>query len=361
MFKHALLLLMLTIGVGFAVADEFPIGMYGVKRSDAYFKDMKNAGFSIVHCYATRGANEKEAKRLLDNAEKHQFKAMLCLRGVRWYKKHKDFTGILEFIKKIKDHPALSICMLEDEPKNNQLKTVIKLNELIKAEAPSLPTAVVEQWDSGWWHYGSNKKCSDILMQDLYPVGDQSFPNAPLNKFSDFIGKGIKLGKPLMPVVQIFNFKVYPKEVKRRKYTGKCRYPNKTEVKFMTWSSVARGVSGIFYYSLERSLQLDRKGKYLNNVVFPISRELRDFSKLAAPLQEPSAKQLGENKSYFVGYWKRDSGEYMVIVNNSKSKQDCQIKLSSKGFTPWGTSRETAKIQNSKIELLPWETVILKK
>lgn len=346
MVKYLLLLLMLTLGAELGASDKFLIGMYGVKRNDVLFKDMKNAGFNIVHCYATRGANEKEAKRLLDNAAKHQLNVMLCLRGVKWYQKYNNFSRLLEFVKKFKDHPALSIYMLEDEPRKEQLKIIIKLNKMIKTEASSLSSAVVVQQDSGWWNYGTNEKCSDILMLDFYPVGDQSFPNAPLNKFSSFIGKGILLGKPLMPVIQIFNFKVYPKEVKRREYTETCRYPDKTELKFMTWSSVARGVSGIFYYSLERSLQLDRQGKYLKTVVFSITRELREFSILAAPLHKISAKYSEDNKRYFVGYWKRDSGEYLVIVNNCKTRQRCQIKLPSKGFAPWGTTRNTVSPQS---------------
>lgn len=366
--KNSILTMLLFIGIlSSNIASElFPIGVYSAPLNGSYFAEMKEAGINIVHSYAATGTDKNKSMEntqiLLENATKHQLQVMLYLRCTWWSKQPSGISGAMNSMQPFQNHPAVVMCLLDDEPKEKMLEEIIQLNSLVKASTPRLKTMVVEQWNTGWWRYGEKSDSCDILMIDAYPIGDKQFPESDMINYSHFMSAGLKRNKPIIPVIQICNLKNFPIVVEQRKYdANQCRFPNAIEIKFMTWSTIVQGAAGIFYFSFERALQGDPKGNWLRSTFFPITKELREFSILVTPLQEITKKQSGIEDSFFAGYWKRPQGEFLVITNNRPEKQICQISLPNTDFQPWGNTRITAILQDGNIELEPWETVIFNK
>ncbi len=343
--------------------QEYPIGVYGCYPNGRYFQEMKDAGVSVVHTYAIGGSQSGEATaQFLENAGKHQLKVMFYLRAPWWNTDGRTVDGAMQYFREYKDHPALAMCLLADEPKENILEYIKTFNTEVKKIKPDLPTAVVENRVKGWWKYAVDTTTSDILMFDFYPVGDKPFPEMNLALYTQFLDAAAKYKKPFMPVIQINNLNVFPNIVKQRGYQAdQCRYPNETELKFMIWTAVSQGAKGIFFYSLERAFQRDPKRVWLDGTFLPQVRELREFSELAAPLPEITAVKNGADNKFYAAYWKRAGGEYAVIANNSGAKQVCRIQLPLNDFKPWGSTRADAVVNNGVIELEPWESVILTK
>lgn len=359
------LCMMVLAGV-FTVANAgeaaYPIGVYGVFGNDRYFAEMKEAGINFVHYYGTSKdtpAAKKQTETFLAGAEKHGLEVMFCLRAGAWAKQPDGIAGAVEHFRPYAARAKM--LLLDDEPKEHELKNIENANLALKAAFPQLKTAVVEQWATGWWRYGKSADAGDILMLDAYPVGDQPFPirDAMLN-YSRFMSAGFKLGKPLMPVIQLCNLNVFPQVVKQRGLdAAKCRFPNAAEMRFMTWMPVVRGATGVFYYSLARAVQRDPKGEWLRGVFFPLVKELREFSELAAPLEQATERQTGADESFYAAHWKRGERSFTVVCNNRPEPQECQLSLPCKGFKPYGGTRPDVKIENGAVTLQPWETIIL--
>ncbi len=351
-------------GVLSAEEGAYPIGVYGVFGNDRYFAELKEAGVNFVHYYGTgkdTPAAKEQTESFLNGAEKHGLDVMFCLRAGTWAKQP---DGIARAVEHFRPYAARAkMLLLDDEPKEQELKNIESANLALKAEFPQLKTAVVEQWAKGWWRYGKSADACDILMLDAYPVGDQPFPiRDAMLSYSKFMSAGFKMDKPLMPVIQLCNLNVFSQVVKQRKLdAAKCRFPNAAEMRFMTWMPVVRGAAGVFYYSLARAVQGDPKGEWLRGVFFPMVKELREFSELAAPLAQATEQQVGADESFYAAYWKRGEREFTVVCNNRPEPQICELSLPCKDFKPRGGTRADVKIENGTVTLQPWETVILER
>lgn len=351
--------------------NEFPIIMYAVHMDDKTMSQLKEMGVNYVHSYSTGRDTPKSeaiANKLLSQAQKHDLKVMFFMRGRYWAKKDNGNEGIKKIVDKYKNSPALGMWMLADEPKPKIKDKIIAYNEIVQNSGSKAPSTLVIHWVKDWWRYGKGNTC-DFLMQDFYPVGDQAFPNAPLNNFTKYISGGKKFDKPIIPVLQIFNFKVFPGESKSRKYDiSKCRYPNLEEMRYMIFAPMCMGARGMAFYSFARARQLDRKGKWQNAVLSPAISELSKFANLTAPAQTPSQTIIPADKKYFAAFWLRKTGNWAVVVNSTKSTQVIEIELPKntnvKKISKWGNTSKSLKvsIRNNKLKmsLSPWDTAILK-
>jgi hypothetical protein len=350
---------------------EFPIIMYAVHINDESMSKLKKMGVNYVHSYSTGKDDARsieKARKLLVLAEKHGLKVMFYLKGRYWAKKENGATSLKKIVELFKDSPALGMWMLADEPRPKTKEKIIHFNEIVRKYGNNKPTTLVIHWIKDWWRYGKGNTC-DFLMQDSYPVGDKPFPDAPLNLLTKYISAGVKLDHPVIPVLQTFNFKVFPRELKKRKYNAnKCRYPNIQEMRFMIFAPMCMGVRGMAFYSFARACQLDKKGVWQRNVLAPAISELKRFTDSVTPAQKPTKVIASPDKKYYAALWLRKSGRWMVIVNNTKSVQNVAVELPGKlkvdSIEKWGNTDKALNIsiKNNKIKavLKPWDTAILK-
>ena len=350
--------------------EKFPVIAYSSEPlTDTNFKLLKDLGFNMVHSYKTGRDDEKNIKRglkLLDLAQKHGIKVMFNLRGKDWAGKNFDIKRFVKFVRNFKNHPALGMWYLYDEPKINALPNLLKLYGALKQETPTVPIAVAMCWSIDWSKFG---EAYDILMPDIYPVGDQPFPQAPLEQFTDFTQQSVDLGKPVIPVAQMLNWRVFPKMAEQRKFDlKKCRYPNTEELRYWMFASAVMGTKGIAWYSYYWTMSHDGAKKWASEVFKPALKEYKDFIKATDILKYRQVMNRSKDAKMLSMLCQNDNKEYLVVVNNWPLERKnvnrwLENMIMDAKLTPWGNTRKTkAVVQKGKLILEspmnPWEVFV---
>jgi len=347
-------------------SDEFPIGMYSVD-SEGAMKQAREMGIRYVHTYGM--GNDASPEGIADDiaymdlAQTHELKVMVYLNGRKWVADH----GLLEMHKivlALKDHPALGFWLFYDEPAGKLTSAeLLPFYWLIKYETPDVPVAIVEAWTKDWW---KTTEVCDILQLDSYPVRDEPFPNAPLGNVTEFIGRAVALkSAPIMPVLQCMNWKVMPDYVKSKGIDpDDCRYPSADEVYYWSYSSLAQGTRGLFWWSYYRSIQ----GGYgwINSTFKEAMLEVREFVDLVAPAHEAEIFEFAPDEDVHIAIWDRPAGKHVVLANGQPIAR--KISRGTEGrladgtkLTPWGHTRDAgATVADGRITVQaePWETFV---
>lgn len=347
-------------------SDEFPIGMYSVD-SEGAMAQVKEMGVDYVHTYALGADTTPEAlakyQAYMDAAQKHGLKVMVYLNGRRWVSNH----GLLEMHKivmALKDHPALGFWLLYDEPSGTHTpRDLMPFYWLLKYETPQVPVAIVEAWAKDWWE---DAKACDLLQLDAYPVKDEEFPTSPIGNVTTFVGRGVKLGSvPIMPVLQCYNRKVMDlKDTATSEEARKFRYPNATELYYWSYSSLAQGVRGLFWWSYYRSVQ--NGYGWINTEFKSAMQEVRRFVDLVKPAHKPEVFQYAPDEDVYMALYRRPTGTYLVMANGQPiarriSRGTEKLLADEATLEPWGHTRAAeAKVTGGKVtvEAQPWETFV---
>ena len=348
---------------------EFPIGMYSVDSARA-MEQVAKMGVGYVHTYAggrgTDEANMARDRAYLDAAQQHGLKVMFNLNGGVWLKREDGVAEMLKLVAAFKDHPALGFWYLYDEPdKHYTAEQLRPYYEAIKQATPDIPVAICTAWSEGWMKHMS---VLDILMTDIYPVTGRPFPEAKLDHVTKFTAGALKLGKPVMPINQCFNWKALAGDEKeyRGSPVADLRYPNGAELRYWCYSGLCQGVRGMFWWSYARSIQCGYG--WINGPFGETMREFAEFTRLVSPAHEPLIFERARDDDTFMALWQRPGGSYLVLVNAwplarplSRWMED---KLQAGTLTPYGTTRDAgATLEKGRLtvpEALPWETFVWK-
>jgi len=236
----------------------FPIGLYSV-GSETNLAEIADAGFSLVAGPARRG--------FLDAAKANGIGVMASPGSSAG--DHFNPAKVRSTVAKLDGHPALWSWYLIDEPDMQRVSPgrVEAAHRVVKQAGASKPTSLVlYQGDEAQW-YGN---IADITMVDRYPV-----PWLPLANFSQHIHKtrlAADRDRPVIAVIQSFDWtghqSVLPGE-------ENLRPPTELELRSMTYSALARGANGIFYYSYAEMRLKDRKYPELWEALKRVVKEVR--------------------------------------------------------------------------------------
>lgn len=348
---------------------KFPMAMYAVPATDDNFEAVRSMGINYVHLYGlTKDPLDEAAlariQQYLDLAEKHQLKVMLDLDGSRRVPGKLD--AMRTVVQRFKNHPALGFWYLFDEPDNKKLtaKDLAPFYEMIKAESPDIPVAVCHAWTTHWYAFND---VQDILMQDTYPVSGAPFPEARLDIQTRFTKGAMKIaeGKPVMPVLQFFNWRsmAKPEDKEYRKYpVEKLRYPNAQEMRYLCFSTIAQGAEGLGFYSYMRSVMTDPQwGK---TIAAPVLLDVRKFTDQLNG-SKPEHLTTGEDEKAILTRWKGKDATYLILVNASPETRRMEYSVdlpANATLQNWGKTRDaSAIINNGKISVEqanPWEIFI---
>ena len=274
------------------------------------------------------------------------------------------FEKLRAAVREWKDHPALGMWYLFDEPAPELHGKLLSIYKMLKAETPGIPVGVCLSWIKG---YQTFNDCADILMPDHYPVKNQKFPDAPLNHFSHFVWDMKRLKKPVMPVAQIMSFVNYSWAVKIDPKS--CREPNAQEIRYFNFSAMTMDVCGIAYYSFYDIWRQRRFKSYFLKEVKPVSLELREFARAVDGMKfECHSKKIGTGypPKFFCASWQKDGRSLIVFVNNTSKPVEGEFQLErtlpSGSLNPWGQTR-SVKGANLGSRLVlervdPWEVLI---
>ena len=221
---------------------EYPVGIYSVGGS-LNLPDIAEAGFNLV-----TGPAEID---YLDAAQRNGLKVLASPGSSAG----ESFDGVKarSTISLFDRHPALWSWYLIDEPDMHWVSPskVEEAHNTLKRAGATKPTSLVlYKGDESQW-YGN---IADITMVDRYPV-----PWLPLANFSQHIHKTRLATDPIRPVIaviQSFDWSAHQSVLPGEE---NLRPPTEYELRNMTYSALARGANGIFFYSYADMLLKERK------------------------------------------------------------------------------------------------------
>jgi hypothetical protein len=234
----------------------YPLVLLGVPPTEEDFQRMAEMGFNATLYYGFWFAGDPASSKsmegiqaYLDLAQKHGLKVGFQLDG--WRRVPREQLGleqVRKIVRRFKDHPALGFWYLYDEPnilvsrekklgylKRISLKAYPKLLEgskkalakltkeqkamleerttpqellpfyqAVKRESPGVPVCVTVTSDTTTWR--GYEKTYDLFAFDSYPVFGLPFPRSDLRTVTDLNQRALRMGKPVLPILQVFNW-----------------------------------------------------------------------------------------------------------------------------------------------------------
>ena len=332
-----------TAGCRVARPAAYPIGLYSV-GSVTNLAEIADAGFSLVAGPARRG--------FLDAAKANGIGVIASPGSSAG--EHFNAAKVRSTVAKLDGHPALWSWYLIDEPDMHSVspEKVKAAHRFVKRLGATKPTSLVlYQGDSAKW-YGD---IADITMVDRYPV-----PWLPLANFSQHIHKtrlATNAERPLIAVIQSFDWTAHQSMLPGEE---NLRPPTERELRSMTYSSLARGANGIFYYSYADMRLKERKypelWKSLKRVVGEVRRREALFA--AEHVWWPKAHHFENQDTRFNAALeasvqsvllqvKRDDGllppgHYILAVNTTSLPHTYRFRL------PWETTGQVPVLEEGR-------------
>ncbi len=362
--KLSAILLCLLSAVSALHAD-FPIGIYQMDpAAESTYEHIKGI-FNYTQSYM-QPADAKFADKVR-LAEQYGLKMLIPVLAKNFREKSDYMDEVRELVLKYKESPCLGMWYLYDEPEGAETREILtEVYKLLKKETPGIPVALCIAWTKD---YPAFKNCADILMPDYYPVKNEVFPEAKLNLFAQFIWNVSRLGKDIMPIAQLMNWKGYPEAMAQKNIDpATCRYPSAAEIRYCNFAAMAMNIKGMFYYSFY-NVWRDKQIPYLEQTAGPAIRELRDFAEQVngtefTALTTPIGK--GNLPDYLAASWVENGDCRIVLVNNTATELignfTLQQSAGSGKLIPWGKTRDVkASVQGKTLKLdklAPWEVMV---
>ena len=198
-------------------------------------------GMRLIMPYVAKDVKPETIRAFLDRAKQVGMKVLLEI--YRPLVESENISGVRNFIRTYKNHPAVYGWYLYDEPEVKKLiplspQLLIGLYQVIKQEDRSKPVAIV---------FADTRKISpyidalDILMWDWYPCHENEPEFDWVSGYRQDLYKVISLAstnnKKFYSVLQAYSDK-----------TLKLSLPTQAEIRYMFYLSVCSGVDGILFY-----------------------------------------------------------------------------------------------------------------
>ena len=324
--------------------DFFPLGLWyeggvGDARDNVLFADPAKAAPIYEKNFADIAAHginlivvpnspPEHHKLVLDTAEKHHVKVILelgldggpfghMIRGQRAMEDKAIDETLQNVLAPIKDHPALLRVQLLDEPPGDAFERYGHVAAAVRRFNPRTEPFCCLTGDSNGDAFVAASK-SDVVAFDMYPLapGAKEGDAKPLKDFATyadrFAGWAAKHDARSWAVIQCHAI------------TGGLRFPTPAEVRCMTYSSLATGNKGVFWF-LYQSEQVgqammdglvDRqfKSRPLWNEVGKLAKELAPLTDTLAKLK-PAPIKLESNADLARTFTDGFGNTYVIAVN----------------------------------------------
>ncbi len=194
---------------------------------------LKRQGFNAVDCWG--GDSLDGVEEMLDEAHAANLYGFGILFHGFFYKGRAegfDLEAIREGVARLKDHPALLLWELYDEPDagvpvDHLLKAYLLLREL----DPNHPVLLNFCFPDKFREYAV---AADIVSMDTYPI--PSLPVTTISDYMDALGASVDHQKPLQVVLQTYG-------------SVKGRMPTPEELRCMTYLAINHGARSTAFYS----------------------------------------------------------------------------------------------------------------
>ena len=258
----------------------FPIGIYAVSECEANgnsidraFRDLKAAGFNLVHRTSPNPLNEYE--KFLDLADKHGLKVFTL--PVSSYKKDFYFDSL---IPKTKHHDCILAWYLADDTASNTDPETVALRDrlckLLDTDHLTLQADAV-MMGGAFVRYREYVHTTDVFLPELYPVygkkphgGEVAEIVANMKVIREAIAEAGAPVKSVWPIIQHFDG-----------WGAWKRFPTFAELRAMSWQAIIHGGKGITWYAYHsrsgRGRGIAASPQYQRELM-TVSREIADVS-----------------------------------------------------------------------------------
>ena len=343
-------------------ADLPPIGFYSVKPwNDATFEHVKSLGGNYIQTYQFPHDESSVANitKFMNLAEKHDLKVLFTLRGAYWVKHMDRLEEFKKIIDRFKEHPALGMWYLFDEPPLKTLSDVRKLYNILKERSPKIKVAVCAAWTTGWM---KDIDVCDLLLVDNYPVADKTFPMHEYLNIT-FLRHAVSLarshgGKKAAPILQAINWKMYPWKVKRKNYdVSKLRFPNHRELRYWLFGSKVAGADGAFFFSYFNGMYVNKNRKFFDG---PLKMALSGYRELETTTNCRPPDAVLAQGVFTVAVWRKEGVVELLHESDVEENLSVHLEMKDSRLQPIaGTRRIKAEIADGELKIdgkaLPWE------
>ena len=266
-----------------------------------YEKNFADIAAHGVNVFVIPNSPPDHHRLVLDTAQKHGLKAILelgldggpfghMIRGQQPMDDGVVRATIEKVLVPVKDHPALLRVQLLDEPPDEAFGRYGKIAEAVRAVGPRTePFCCLVGAADGDKFLAASK--SDVVAFDMYPIGVNTPPGdpKPLKEFAAYALRFTRWAEKhnagSWAVIQCHAI------------TGNLRFPTPAEMRCMTWSALANGSKGVFWflYQSERVGQammdglVDRefKARPLWDEVGRLTKEIAPLTATLTGLKDP--------------------------------------------------------------------------
>jgi Glycosyl hydrolases family 2, TIM barrel domain len=272
---------------------------------------------SVDTKYNPTSLNKVAIRAYLDNA--HKIGAKVLLEIYKPLVELENISGVKEFIRTYKNHPAVYAWYLYDEPevkKPTPLSPQLleRVYQAIKEEDRSRPVALVFADNRNIEPY---LKAMDILMWDWYPCheGDPEF--YWVSNYRKDLYKVLALAnlnkKKFYNVLQGSSYKPL-----------KLSLPTKAEIRYMFYLSIVSGADGLLFYTYYFSTPA-----WNQSVLYPMIKEFKPYiPAIIGGKDLSSALQLSSGdvdaKLFSIPYSKK---YVAIVVNHGQSATNLTVKF----------------------------------
>lgn len=270
------------LGPAPVAADAFPVGLFGI-RGTGDLAVLRGAGLDAAQSYLGDSAG---LQALAQEASRQGITLLASSAGpVRYLADEPEVTGMA---------PA-ELCRRYAE---------------LKRKEPSTKAAVAFGSGAAAAAYS---RCTDIVMVDWYPV-----PHLALDSVADQLDEARRGagGKPAWMILQAFDWRDFPQRNPKKPRVG--RFPDFSEIRFMTYLSIIHGAEGIFYYTFAKPGELTLKDSPEQwQAVQRIAGELRELKPI---LERGKPAEIPFSLAPGLEGWARDFGgrRYVIVLNRTR-------------------------------------------
>lgn len=308
----------------------FPIGVYSASTAD--FPSLAEAGFNVVHSYGWDHKSNAEVRawggQFLDAAAQNGLMALVGMN--RDEVTAQKYESSAERVLMFRDHPAVLAWHTMDEPGagvgQNDLKEIAAdafmpgIYRVVKENDSHHPvTAVVCRLAD----HERFTQSLDVHQADYYPIPPLPARNFIGTGFAGIVQHSQQLrevgrgSKPLWFVCQAFDYALYQKD--KDVPAEWQRFPTRQELRTMSYTAIASGARGVFYWSVNELRKLVREGQSSKDYWQRLSSVTRELHQLA-PVLAAETPETFLQQDNVVALIKSDGRDLYIIAANYERK-----------------------------------------
>ena len=297
----------------------FPLGWYDSIKNLSTPAKIASEGINLVMPYTGRG-NPQEVTAYLDKAAAAGIKVLVHI--PRDAIRRGQTAKVTQFVRQLKNHPAVFGWYLFDEPGFIDLSPNLlqKSYQAIKVEDPKHPIAVAFTKLLRVRNYLNSV---DIVMYDNYPCiynkpEFSGFQNGIFAKLAQSAASIAGEKHPFWFIIQGYGEDKYGRPTKFNK-----RLPTAAEQRYMVYSAILAPADGLLFWSHYLSQQ-----KWIDSVLTPIVREVKNY--LPAIQSGALENKLVIDNSKIQGSLYRNpttNDLLLIAINHSNSEVDTTIAI----------------------------------